>query len=189
MTADTPLILAYELNQQGGGAALTFEQIADGVSHREHIWLHFDGALPKTAEWLAAHSGLDSYVIENLISKETRPRCDIQEKGILLNLRGVNLNPGAKPEDMVSVRLWVDEKRVISVRVRRILAVEDIRQQIDQGQGPRSTAHLVARLAGRLTDRMGQSSMNWLTSLGKLRSRCSARRTEIVTMWPIFDAV
>jgi zinc transporter len=29
-------------------------------------------------------------------------------QSLLVILRGVNLNPGADPEDMVSVRLWLD---------------------------------------------------------------------------------
>ena len=42
-------------------------------------------------------------------------------------LRGVNLNPGEEPEDMVSIRVWIESSRVISLRrqaiaMRRFLA-------------------------------------------------------------------
>ncbi|MEE4637260.1 MAG: zinc transporter ZntB [Wenzhouxiangella sp.] len=168
MTSDNHLILGYSLDRQGGGTALSPVELADHLNGPQPVWFHFDGGSAGTEHWLNAHSGLDSYVIESLLSKETRPRCDIQEKGILLNLRGVNLNPGAKPEDMVSIRLWVDENRVISVRFRRILAVEDIKRQIDLAQGPLSTGHLVARLADRLTDRMGPVIDDLVDQLGDL---------------------
>jgi len=168
MTIDNHLILAYALDQHSGGQALPFDAITDIQPENRPVWLHFDGNSPATGDWLNTHSGLDSYVIESLLSQETRPRCDVQDKGILLNLRGVNLNPGAKPEDMVSIRLWMDASRVISVRFRRILAVEDVKQQIQQGQGPLSTVHLVARLADRLTDRMGPVIDDLVDQLGDL---------------------
>lgn len=46
----------------------------------------------------------------------TRPRVLPLAGGLLVNLRGVNLNPGADPEDMVSVRMWIDAERLISMR-------------------------------------------------------------------------
>ena len=69
-------------------------------------------------------------------------------------LRGDNLNPGVEPEDMVSIRIWIDEHRVISTRYRRLMAVEDIRAQLAAGKGPVSTGHMVARLAASMTERM-----------------------------------
>ena len=56
---------------------------------------------------------------------------------------------------MVSIRIWIEETRVITTRFRRLLAVQDIRDQLASGKGPLSAGHLVARLASRLADRMG----------------------------------
>jgi len=64
------------------------------------------------------------------VQSETRPRCDRVGDGLVLNLRGVNLNPGADADDMVSVRLWVTEGLIISARVRKIFAVDAMRQQL-----------------------------------------------------------
>ena len=62
---------------------------------------------------------------------------------MLLILRGVNLNQDAKPEDMVSIRLWIDEHRIISVRRRKLKAVTDIRERLLQGKGPKSPGELL----------------------------------------------
>ena len=56
---------------------------------------------------------------------------------------------------MVSIRIWIEERRVISTRLRRLMAVEDIREQLEAGKGPVSAGHLVARLTARLTERIG----------------------------------
>lgn len=34
--------------------------------------------------------------------------------GLIMNLRGVNPNPGADPDDMVSLRLWASDGLIIS---------------------------------------------------------------------------
>ncbi len=155
MSDHPELIYAGLLDGKGGGAPLDWAGVDGWTPADGPIWVHLDATHPGTEAWLRAESGLDTYVIDGLLASETRPRCDSYEDGILLVLRGVNLNPGAEPEDMVSIRIWIDESRVISTRFRKLMAVQDIRDQLAAGKGPVSTGHLVARLAARLTERMG----------------------------------
>lgn len=155
MTEHPELICAYLLDGQGKGAPLAWSEVNDWTADLGPIWVHLDCAHESTDSWLREHSGLDSFVIDGLLAEESRPRCDGYDDGILLVLRGVNLNPGAEPEDMVSIRMWIDQHRVISTRFRPLMAVQDIRDQLAVGKGPISTGHLVARLAARMTERMG----------------------------------
>ena len=97
--------------------------------------------------------GLRRLVAEALTAEETRPRATTHDAGVVVNLRGVNLNPGADPEDMVSARLWVEGNRVIGVWVRQLAAVRDLFEAIRRGQGPDSPGDFVASLALRLADR------------------------------------
>ena len=115
-------------------------------------WLHLyrhDADTPK----LLADAGLDHFMITALTADETRPRCTVHGKGVLLNLRGINLNPDAEPEDMVSVRLWLEHTRVIGVWGRPLFAVQDLADAVARGEAPRSPGDFVAKLALRLTDR------------------------------------
>jgi zinc transporter len=154
MSEQAELICAYRLDGNGGGEPLDWSGVNNAKTDGRPIWVHLDATHQITETWLHEHSGLDTFVIDGLLASETRPRCDVHNDGILLNLRGVNLDPGAEPEDMVSIRIWIDEHRVISTRLRRLLAVEDVREQLAAGKGPVSTGHLVARLSARLTERM-----------------------------------
>ncbi len=81
------------------------------------------------------------------------------EEGIILNLRGVNLNPGASPEDMVSLRLWITPQLIVSTRARQIFAVEAMRQRLEQGDAPESAGHFVASLAQGLAKRIETVSL------------------------------
>lgn len=116
------------------------------------FWVHLRQGSEAAENWLAEH-GPDRFVVDALTAEETRPRCAAHGDGALLNLRGVNLNPGAEPEDMVSVRLWIEGSQVVGVWFRPLLAVRDLLDAISRNQAPKTPGELVARLALRLADR------------------------------------
>jgi zinc transporter len=115
-------------------------------------WVHVNCAHEGARAWLEAAT-LDPLVKRALLAPETRPRCTPHGAGLLINLRGVNLNPGDEVEDMVSLRMWVTADLVVTVQLRRLMAVSDVMEGIARGQGPEGPAELVARLALRLADR------------------------------------
>lgn len=171
MSDHPELLCAYRLDGQGGGAELAWTDVAAWSVENGSIWIHLDCLHENTETWLRGESGLDTFVIDGLLADETRPRCEAYEDGVLMILRGVNLTPGADPEDMVSIRLWIDEHRVISTRVRKLMAVEDIRKQLAAGRGPVSTGHLVARLAAQMTERMGPAIQDLTDKVAELEDQ------------------
>lgn len=152
---DSNLIVSYLLDGSGGGKILDQDALATWKPEDGKLWAHFDAQNDATEEWLRERANLDPLVVESLLTHETRPRCDAHGNGAVVILRGVNLNPNANPDDMVSIRLWIDEHRILSTRLRRLMAIDDIRRQIDTGKGPGSTGQFIARLAWQLTERMG----------------------------------
>ncbi len=157
MTAKTPngLLHALVLDRSGGAAAIRPDGIetwspADGL-----LWLHLDVAERPPRDWLQDDIGLDHLVVEALTADETRPRSLSVGEGLLTVLRGVNTNPGDDPEDMVSIRLWIERDRIISTRRRKLLSVQDLKAQLEQGIGPRTSGEFLSELIGRLADRIG----------------------------------
>jgi len=148
-------IRMYGFDGAGGVQRLAVEQrvARDPAARAEgFVWVHVNGANAAGRDWLAA-AGLDRHEIEALLAEETRPRCTLHGDIALINLRGVNLNPGAEPEDMVSLRLFVSERMVISVQIRTLSAVADLMTALDRNQGSATPGDLIARLALRLADR------------------------------------
>ncbi|GHF13626.1 zinc transporter ZntB [Kordiimonas sediminis] len=92
--------------------------------------------------------------ITALMADDTRPRITNFGDSFLLNLRGINLNDQAAPEDMVSIRLWSDGKNLITTRRRRLKAVDDLRASFEEGTGPKSVNECLADLIGNLVNRM-----------------------------------
>ena len=73
-------------------------------------WIHLDHTARDSRSWLTTQSGLNEPIVDAMLETETRPRCLQTGEGILLVMRGVNLNPEAEFEDMVSIRVWLDSE-------------------------------------------------------------------------------
>ncbi len=146
--------LAFECDGAGEARKSEVEgKSADQLVARDagFVWVHLERPVPESTGWMS-RAGLESMVMEVLDAPETRPRCTVHGDGVMMNLRGVNLSEGARPEDMVSLRLWVTERLVVSVQRRRVRAVEDVAEGLVRS-APRDSGELVARLALRLADR------------------------------------
>lgn len=118
-------------------------------------WLHFNRLADETRDWLETSSDLDETVISALLQSETRPRCAAYEDGVLLNLRGINHNPGAEPEDMISVRMWATGNLVISMRSYPVKAVHEVREEVASGElDDLSPGGLVVAIADKLIDKI-----------------------------------
>jgi zinc transporter len=155
MTEATGLICAYVLDGQGGGRKVGWSDIASWTPDHGVLWVHLDRSVADSQQWLREASGLDPLVVEALLADETRPRSLAVGDGLLVNLRGVNLNPGADPEDMIAVRLWLDRSLVISTRARFLMAAKDIADDVVASRGPKDAGDFLVQIAGRLVARMG----------------------------------
>lgn len=149
------LICAYRADADGRMEATDWAGIRAWRPGEGTLWVHLDRKAPESRAWLESESGLPGLVVDALLQEETRPRLAVVNGGLLVILRGVNLNPGAVPEDMVSIRMWIHSERLITLRGPRLLAVQDVREILDSGHGPRSAAELLAALAEKLIARMG----------------------------------
>lgn len=154
MLHDDGLIVSYILNGQGGGDIVDWDGIRAWQPAQGPLWVHLDFTQPASQEWLTQHSALDPFIIRALLAEESRPRAVIYQDGFFVSLRGVNLNPGQDPEDMVSIRVWVDKHRVISTRRRHLLSVDDMRDALNAKKGAKSPGEFIAQLNECLANRM-----------------------------------
>lgn len=148
------LIAGFVLDGKGGGQEVGWEAIAAWRPDQGVLWVHLDRGHERAWQWVETQSGLDPITTDALLAEETRPRTFATAQGLLVILRGVNLNPGADPEDMVSLRLYVDDNRIISIRLRKLMAVSDVVDRLRNGQGPRTAGGFLSLVADRLVARM-----------------------------------
>ena len=118
-------------------------------------WVHLKAQHPDTPGWIVENlSYLDATIIDALVAEETRPRVTRVGDGLIVILRGINTNPGEDPEDMVSVRMWIDPQRIVSLSRRRVRAIDRIAEVTEAGQGPRDCAQFLTLLVEDLTQRI-----------------------------------
>ncbi len=153
-THDTGLIAAYLLDGEGGGRHIDWTEVRTWSADQGVLWLHMDYSHPEVQQWLQERSGLDEVSCDMLLAEETRPRTVPEKEGLLVMLRGVNLNPGANPEDMVSIRMWIDASRVITTGRRRLLSVDDLSVAIERRRGPATPGEFLVDMADSLVMRM-----------------------------------
>ncbi len=148
------LVCAWRLDGQGGGDPLTLgdETPAQGGFD----WIHLDASSAASAHWLREKSGLPDYAADALLAGvgESRPRFEEDGDAALINLRGVNHNPGADPEDMVSIRIWATAERVITTRRFKLMAIQDLRAATAAGKGPATPSEMIGRIAYLLSRRI-----------------------------------
>ncbi len=155
MNETNGLVFAFELDGKGRGRELDWAGIKTWHPAGGTLWVHLDYSGEAVKDWLHHESGIDPVIVEALTAQETRPRSLVHNGGMLLILRGVNLNPGEDPEDMISVRLWIDSDRIVTLHHRRVMAIEDLRQALVDGSGPVSPGGFLEDLSDRLVLRMG----------------------------------
>lgn len=119
-------------------------------------WTHVNFSEAAGRQWINDDSGVDPIIAEAMLDEESRPRILHASDGILLILRGVNLNPGSQAEDMISVRLWLEKDRIITSSRRPLQSLETIRQADEQGRGPGTPADFAVELIDRLSDYIGE---------------------------------
>ncbi len=140
------------------GAALTWNEVKSGARNREFdwVWIHLNANSAEAAVWARAQSFMPPAAVDALLAVETRPRMTRFDTGVAVNFRGVNHNPGAEPEDMVSLRIWADPTHVVTARRRVVKAIADVRDIIEKPMsGPKNPGEFVALLASKITTAIG----------------------------------
>ncbi|WP_156679101.1 zinc transporter ZntB [Sphingomonas profundi] len=115
------------------------------------VWCHVDGRDEEQKRWLEEEAGLSHPVVHALTAVETRPRCEAIEDGALINLRGLSDTPEDDPDPLVSIRLWAERGRVISLSYRSLAAMGHVRARMDAGD-IRDPGDIVSSFAVAITE-------------------------------------
>ncbi|MEO7731946.1 MAG: zinc transporter ZntB [Kofleriaceae bacterium] len=148
----TGLANAYLLDGQGGGEQLDWNGIERWTPADGTLWLNLDYTAPDAQLWLGMSSKIDAVIRDALLDNDPRPRASAHGDALLLIVRGINVNEGATPEDMLSIRAWIEPRRVVTMRHRQSRSLKLIASDLDRGAGPANVAELTALLVERVLE-------------------------------------
>jgi zinc transporter len=146
----TGLAHAYLLDRRGGGERLDWAGVERWTPGAGALWLNLDYSAPDAARWLS--SSLDPLVRDAMLDEDPRPRAVPHGDALLLIVRAINLNHGAEPEDMLSIRAWIEPHRVLTLRHRQSRSLKAIASELEAGRGPASVGELTALLIERVLE-------------------------------------
>ncbi|MGB0214210.1 zinc transporter ZntB [Alteromonas alba] len=168
---------AYDVKQTGETETLDASQLASPLPEQGYRWVHMQSDAPE-AEGMLQALGLSEEVRDSLMAQQTRPRVIPVNRGALVFLRGINVNPGADPEDMVSLRLWISGSLIVTLRRqdRKLMSVQDTRTSLEQGDVPATTTELLIALLTRIADRIHDKVEDIDESLGDYEAQESLNK-------------
>jgi len=149
------IIHAVTFEKGGRCSDLKEEDIAKALESKKLAWVHLEREHKKTRTWVEKNlSFLDPLIIDALFDKETRPRVEEIGDGLLVNLRAANLLQGQETHDMLSIRLWIDDHQIVSIRRRKVFAAAAVYEKLKAGNGPDNAGRFLADLIIHLIDNM-----------------------------------
>lgn len=148
-------IRAFRLKSDSSAEALKLDEPFDLSQHDGgYCWLHMCAIKPSSRNFLESHTDLEPIIVDAMLAHETRPRALVKDDGVLIILRAMNLHDGEDPEDMISIRIWLGDNKIITTRRRDIKAIDDIVEFIGKDEGPASPGYFLTMITDRVFERM-----------------------------------
>jgi len=152
---------AHALTGPDKGTDLSEDALLRALREDVPAWVHLDGTQEGAEAWISKHLDyLDPQAIEALLDVDTSPRMTVLGAGMILILRGMNFNVGKDPEDMVSVRIWIDAHRIVTISRLRVVAIERMAQAMVADQGPADAGAFLVKLVEDITENIATFQKN-----------------------------
>jgi zinc transporter len=72
--------------------------------------------------------------------------------GTLITLRCINGSTDERPDQLVAMRVYMDERMIVSTRQRKVLALDDVVNDLKEGTGPADCGGWLVDVCDALTD-------------------------------------
>ena len=170
---NNPMLFARVLDGQGAGRPISWEEARDWQPsvEGEAMWMHVCRDKPGVQQWLEG-LGIPEPTAELLISDRSRPRAFREGNTLVITLRGINFNPGAEPEDMVSIQMWCDGKRLITLRKQPLQTPRHVLKMIDRREaGPTDCGALITEITEAMITRLSRSIVDMNRHIDELEDR------------------
>lgn len=124
----------YSIDARGHASEVSLAHAEAPGQTAQFVWIHLDGREDGNLDWLRERSGIPRHAVSALTAVETRPRSEQIGEGELINMRGLGRTPEDDPDKLVSIRIWAERGRLISVSMRTLDAIDAVREKVARGR-------------------------------------------------------
>ncbi len=142
-------IVACQLDGKGGMLPLVQAEVPHEA---RSCWLHLNYTQRASADWLMSTPLLPDNVRDALAGDSMRPRVNRMGDGTMITLRSVNLNSEARPDQLVVIRIFINDRLIVSTRRRKVFAVDEVLNDLRNGNGPKDGGGWLVDICDALTD-------------------------------------
>lgn len=146
----TGLLHALLFDGRGGARALDWAGVKAWSPNDGVLWINLDYTELDAKQWI--ETSIDPLVRDALLDPDPRPRAVAHGEDLLLIVRGINLNEGFSPEDMLSVRAFVEPRRIVTLRHRVSRSLKTLQAELESGRGAKTAADFTVTLVERIVE-------------------------------------
>lgn len=128
---------------------LQLKRQANGDGTDVTTWVDLDLRDSESRDWIEGQSSLSAEVRKNLLRRDDLSRREIIDNGLLICFRAPLVVPRDTKSDTDSIRIWIEEDRVITVRWESSPACDALRAVAVEGTDSWAPFEVVAFLAHR----------------------------------------
>jgi len=172
------VLQSWHVSKSGKAKTVILADMPSSTVKEGYLWIHLDGTKESCRTWLRDDPDVDAIAERTLLGGDARPRTIAHEQNVLINLRGVNLNPGSQPEDMIGIRFFVESRRIISVERRPLRATQDLATRMKTQLVPTTTGGFLATYAMYVADRMAPTITDLNEQVDTLEEKVDAKKSD-----------
>lgn len=142
-------IISCQLDGKGGMIPIAEDEV---IQCEQPCWLHLNYTHSKSAAWLQSTPQIPDAVRDALAGDSMRPRVSRLGDGFMIVLRSVNHNSDARRDQLVVMRVFINDKLIVSTRRRKVSAVDEVLTDLQNGNGPIDCGSWLVDVCDALTD-------------------------------------
>ena len=144
---------AVILDKKGGAKKVPLQKKL--AEEKNSLWIHLDDEGGERLEH-CKNQKISPAILEHLSNTETAPRCTRYKNGLMVTLRGLNVNKNAD-DDMVAVHIWLTKNRLITVADQPVAAVAEVLDLLRRKKGPKNIPACFTLLARQMIKKIKMS--------------------------------
>ena len=155
-TDTTGLVCGYKVDTEGRMAELGWADMDAALANEDNVvWLHFNPTNARARDWIETSTHLPPAGKTILLGTDTHMRIEVCSNGLAGVVGDLHHEFAAKTDHLDVLRLYLDNRCLVSARREPTLALDKLRQSIGDGLKVERPVAIVTQFLHHVTDTLG----------------------------------